>query len=84
MREINAKEYANGVEDKIVDDIEARLYVTYNAIAERFGYPKICGEYVENRFASLFMDGYAAEMRDLAIRFYEEFGMPIKSDGREF
>jgi len=82
--EIPSKDYATMVEDKIVDDLEARLYVTFNALAERFGFARINGEYMENRFASLFRDGYAAEMRDLAIRFYEEFGMPVTSDGRDF
>lgn len=82
--QVSQRDYALMVEDKIVDDIEARLYVTFNAIAETFGFPKISGEYMENRFASLFRSGYDAEMRDIAIRFYEEFGMPVRGDGREF
>jgi hypothetical protein len=84
MREISSKEFANMVEDKITNDIEARLYVTYNALAETFGFPRIVGELAEERFSELFADGYAAEMRDIAIRFFEEFGMPVKSDGRDF
>lgn len=82
--QISSRDYAMMVEDKITDDLEARLYVTFNALAETFGFARISGEYMENRFASLFRDGYAAEMRDLAIGFFEEFGMPVKSDGRDF
>ena len=84
MMEVSQRDYAMMVEDKVVDDIEARLYVTFNAIAETFGFAKVNGEYMENRFSSLFRSGYAAEMRDIAIRFYEEFGMPVRGDGKEF
>lgn len=84
MREISSKDYTTMVEDKITDDLEARLYVTYNALAETFGFPRIVGELAEERFSELFADGYAAEMRDIAIRFYEEFGIPVRSDGKEW
>ena len=84
MKVVSQRFYARKVEDKIADDIEARLYVTYNALAETFGFPMICGEREEDRFSELFASGYAAEMRDIAIRFYEEFGLPVRGDGKEF
>lgn len=84
MSEISSRDYALMVEDKIEDDIEARLYVTYNALGKRFGFPPILGESAESRFSEMFRDGYAAKMRDLAIEFFEEYGFDVRPDGRSW
>lgn len=85
MRTIDAEQYAILVGDRIEDDLEVRLLITFNALAERFGFERIsAGEREEEFEIAYYEGGYAAEMRDLAIRFFEDAGMDIRPDDREW
>ena len=84
MRTIDAEQYAILVGDRIEDDLEVRLLITFNALAERFGFERIsAGEREEEFEIAYYEGGYAAEMRDLAIRFFEDAGMDIRPDDQE-
>lgn len=85
MRTIDAEQYATLVGDRIEDDLEVRLLITFNALAERFGFARInAGEREEEFEIAYYEGGYAAEMRDLAIRFFEDAGMDIRPDDKEW
>lgn len=85
MRTIDAEQYAILVGDRIEDDLEVRLLITFNALAERFGFERIsAGEREEEFEIAYYEGGYAAEMRDLAIRFFEDAGMDIRPDDKEW
>ena len=85
MRTIDAEQYATLVGDRIEDDLEVRLLITFNALAERFGFERIsAGEREEEFEIAYYEGGYAAEIRDLAIRFFEDAGMDIRPDDKEW
>lgn len=85
MRTIDAEQYATLVGDRIEDDLEVRLLITFNALADRLGFEKVsAGEREEEFEIAYYEGGYAAEMRDLAIRFFEEVGMDVQPDGKEW
>lgn len=84
MKEVSSKEYALFVEDAIENALEATLYVVYNRIARNFGFERVMAGESEDRFEDVYRSGYAAEMRDVAIRFFEEVGMDVRPDGEEW
>lgn len=80
MREISSKEYATKVQDAVEYAIEDALYDVYTGLAKRYGFEAMAGSdfYDELSFRCL------ATMRDMAIGLFEECGMDVKSDGRDF
>jgi len=80
MREISSKEYALKVEDDIEGGIEEEMYDLYSSLAKRYGFED-CGF---DWFSTVYYDGYAATIRDDVIKLFEECGMDIRPDDKEW
>lgn len=79
MNEISSKEYANIVEDAIVNDVEITLANILFGLSQRYHFkPDL------EAFHNGYQEGIAAEVRDLAIQLFEEVGLNVRSDGRSF
>ena len=85
MRTIPSEDYMELVCDKIEDDLNVRLLITFNALADRFGFPKIDDYHRStDEFDVVFWEhGYATKMRDLAIEMFEMMGMDVIASGEE-
>ena len=82
MREINSKEFAARVDDRIENDVEVTLLPIFNHLARRFGFEPIRDT---DEFETVYyMGGYASRIRDIAIEMFEELGMNIQPDGMEW
>lgn len=81
MREISSREYALRVEDEIESTIEVDMFDLFNELAEHFGFEK---QDDFGCFSAVYYDGYAATIRDEVIKLFEECGMDITGDGRDF
>jgi len=81
MRTISSKDYTLHVGDEIEWALEDALYDALTTISHRYGF-----DTVEHKaeFNDAFVDGYAATMRDLAIELFEELGMDVRPDGKEW
>ena len=77
-RTLDAETYARCVSGKIESDLNVRLLVTYNGLAENLGFERIDDT---ERFDEVYRSGYADELTDAAIRYFEELGMPLRTDG---
>lgn len=70
--------------DKIENDLNVRLLITFNFLARQFGFPEIEDVISTDEFDIVFWEnGYATKMRDLAIEMFEELGMGIIASGEE-
>jgi len=80
MKVISSKEYALHVQDEVENAIEDGLYGVYTDLAKRYGFDALDGSdfYDELSFRCL------ATMRDAAIELFEECGMDVRSDGRDY
>ena len=81
MRTIDSREYALRVEDEIEGTIEVDMFDLFNELAEHFGFPK---QNDFGEFSAVYYDCHAATIRDEVIKLFEECGMDVTSDGRDF
>ena len=83
MREISSEEYALEVSDRIEDEIDSTLINLFADLAYKFGFEPIDEMWVFDGY--YYGDAnYAGKIRDLVIEMFEECGMDIRPDGRDF
>ncbi len=80
MREISSKEYTEQVGDLIEGAICDSLFNIYNRLAGKYGFEKATFD----EFWSYYCDGHIGDLRDNAIELFEELGMDIRPDGKEW
>ena len=78
MRDIGIDRFC-AIEDKIENDLNVRLLITFNALAERYDFPKIDGYHRSgDEFDVVFWEhGYANKMKDIVLDFFWEMGMDV-------
>lgn len=83
MREISSREYAEEVSDRIEDALDDALIRVYNELADDYGFRNIDEMCVFDMY--FYGDAnYAGQMRDLAIELFEECGMDVRPDDKEW
>lgn len=87
MRTISSKKYANNVEDIVCDALSDAIQSAYCYLARELGFMPDYDERERHAieiFDALYEDGTLAEMRDKVIELFEEHGMDVRPDGREW
>ena len=79
MREISSKEYALNVEDVVWGALADGLLHAYELLSDIHGFDPRTGD-VETAFDM----GIAATWRDQAIELFEQYGLDVQPDGKEW
>ena len=85
MREISGKEYAELVEDTIVESLENAVGSAYTHIMRNLGMGYDEREVNAAKLVDeLWQNGEMAVMRDFLIKRFEEHGLDVYPDGKEW
>ena len=82
MREISSKEYALNIEDAICDKLYVAVRDAWHEIATAYGIEY--GQWNPDAVAASFVCGFGVTVRDSVIELFEECGMDVVPDEKEW
>ena len=78
---ISSKTYATEVEDLIENTLEDALFCVLYNLGKKFNLDQLCSI---SDFQDIYTESYSAYLRDVVIKFFEECGLDIFPDGKDF